>query len=94
MDELASLEHHAHTELTACADEAGLRAWHTRYFGKQGEVTLAFKQVGKLPPAERKAYGQQANQLKERLTRRLRGGPGRTRRNAPWSAVCPPRCST
>src|SRR5262249_41730715 len=39
-----------------------------RYFGKQGEVLLAVKAVGAKPPAERKAYGQQANQVKERLT--------------------------
>ena len=38
MSDLAALEQRAKTELAACADEAGLRAWHTRYFGKQGEV--------------------------------------------------------
>jgi phenylalanyl-tRNA synthetase alpha chain len=68
MSDLAELEQRALTELRSCADEASLRAWNTRYFGKQGEVLLAVKAVGTKPPAERKAYGQQANQLKERLT--------------------------
>jgi phenylalanyl-tRNA synthetase alpha chain len=31
-------------------------------------VLLALKEVGKVPPAERRAYGQQANRLKETLT--------------------------
>src|SRR5262249_23172405 len=34
---------------------------------KQGEVILAVKKVGSVPPAERRAYGQQANQVKETL---------------------------
>ena len=56
-------------ELQACADEAALRAWHTRYFGKQGEVPQALEaRSATIPPAERKAYGQQANQVKEELT--------------------------
>jgi phenylalanyl-tRNA synthetase alpha chain len=68
MSDLAELEQRALAELNACSDEAGLRAWHTRYFGKQGEVSAAVKKVGTVPPDQRKAYGQQANQVKERLT--------------------------
>src|SRR5262245_50903025 len=67
MDDLASLLSRALTELESCADEDALRAWHTRYFGKRGEVPLALQKVGGLPPAERKPYGQKANQVKERL---------------------------
>ncbi len=68
MSELAALEQRALEELRGCGDEAALRAWHTRYFGDQGEVKLALKNVGKVPPAERPAYGKQANQVKENLT--------------------------
>jgi len=68
MSDLASLEQRALTELQATADEAALRAWNTKYFGKQGEVTLALRKVGEVPPAERKAYGQEANRIKEALT--------------------------
>jgi phenylalanyl-tRNA synthetase alpha chain len=69
MNELADLERRALAGLRDCRDEAGLRAWHTRYFGKQGEVLQAVKKVGGVPPEQRRAYGQQANQVKENLTR-------------------------
>ncbi len=69
MSDLAELERRALDEVAACADEASLRAWNTRYFGKHGEVAAAIKLVGTVPPAERKAYGQQANQIKESLTK-------------------------
>ncbi len=67
MSTLTELEQRALTELAACPDEDGLRAWHTRYFGDQGEVKQAMKEVGKLPKEERPAYGQQANRVKESL---------------------------
>jgi phenylalanyl-tRNA synthetase alpha chain len=68
MSELAALQERALAELNGAADEESLRTWHTKYFGKQGEVLLAVKKVGTVPPAERRAYGQQANQVKESLT--------------------------
>jgi phenylalanyl-tRNA synthetase alpha chain len=69
MSDLAELERRASEELAACEDEAALRAWNSRYFGKAGEVLTALKAVGSVPPAERKTYGQKANQIKEALTR-------------------------
>jgi phenylalanyl-tRNA synthetase alpha chain len=68
MSELANLEKRALDELNACGDEATLRAWNTKYFGKTGEVQAALKAVSGLPPDQRKAYGQEANRVKERLT--------------------------
>jgi phenylalanyl-tRNA synthetase alpha chain len=68
MSELASLEQRGLAELHACADEAALRGWNTQYFGKQGEVTLALKKIGEVPPAEKRAYGQEANRVKVALT--------------------------
>jgi phenylalanyl-tRNA synthetase alpha chain len=68
MSDLPSLEKRALAELGACADEAGLRAWHTKYFGKQGEVALALRDVGKVPKPERPAYGQEVNRIKDALT--------------------------
>jgi phenylalanyl-tRNA synthetase alpha chain len=69
MSDLSSLQQRGLDELHRCADEAALQAWNTKYFGKQGEVSLALKKVGEFPPAERRAYGQQANQVKETLTK-------------------------
>jgi phenylalanyl-tRNA synthetase alpha chain len=68
MSELATLEQRALAELAACEDGDGLRAWYSRYFGKQGEVQQAVKKVVTVPSAERKAYGQEANRVKETLT--------------------------
>src|SRR4051812_28867469 len=65
--ELASLEQTALAELNACTDETSLRAWHARYLGKQGEVTLALKRIGSVPKEERPAYGQEANRIKTAL---------------------------
>jgi phenylalanyl-tRNA synthetase alpha chain len=67
MSDLASLEQRARAELQSSGDEAALRAWNTRYFGKQGEMTLALRKVGEVPPADRKAYGQEANRIKGAL---------------------------
>lgn len=68
MSDLAALEQRARAELTAGGDEAALRAWHTKYFGKSGEVPQALKEVGKVAPEQRRAYGQEANRIKEALT--------------------------
>ncbi|HEV3237596.1 MAG TPA: phenylalanine--tRNA ligase subunit alpha [Gemmataceae bacterium] len=68
MADLAQLEQQALLELQASCDEAGLRSWNTKYFGKQGEMVLALKKVGEVPPAERRAYGQEANRIKTLLT--------------------------
>src|SRR5437868_13058012 len=68
--DLAALEQKAVAELAGAADEAVLRAWNHKYFGKQGELALALRRIGEVPPADRKAYGQEANRLKEALTRK------------------------
>lgn len=68
MSDLVSLEQRAGTELEACQDETALRSWHTRYFGKQGEILQALKEIGKVPKEQRPAYGIEANRIKESLT--------------------------
>jgi phenylalanyl-tRNA synthetase alpha chain len=67
MADLDDLQRRALEELRGCADEASLSAWHHRYLDQA--VRAAMQEIGKKPPAERKGYGQQANQLKETLTR-------------------------
>jgi phenylalanyl-tRNA synthetase alpha chain len=63
-----SLNRAASAELAASADEVALRAWNTKYFGKDGEIPTALKRVGSVPPDERKSYGQNANRIKETLS--------------------------
>jgi phenylalanyl-tRNA synthetase alpha chain len=69
MSDLATLERRAREELAACRDEAALRAWYHKFFGKQGEITLALKRVGEVLKEQRREYGQEANRIKEELTR-------------------------
>jgi phenylalanyl-tRNA synthetase alpha chain len=82
MSELASLEQHGLEELSRCTDDSALRAWNTKYFGKQGQVTLAIKRVGEAPPAERRLYGQEANRVKESLTRAYEAALARAKADA------------
>ena len=63
-DELTTLETLGHSELLGCSDEATLRIWNTKYFGESGSVKAALAKIGKIPPAERKDYGQAANRVK------------------------------
>lgn len=67
MSDLAALEQRARSELAACADEAGLRAWHTRFFGDAGEIKQALAGIGKVPKEQRAIYGQEANRIKTAL---------------------------
>ena len=67
MSDLATLEQRALEELRGCADENALRAWHARYFGRQGVVAQALKRIGVVAPAERPAFGQEANRVKNSL---------------------------
>ena len=67
-DELTALETQATTELAACADEAALRAWNTKFFGDKGLVKAALGKLATIPKDQKAAYGQNVNQLKAKLT--------------------------
>jgi phenylalanyl-tRNA synthetase alpha chain len=66
MNDLNALETRALAELAACADEPALKAWNTRYL--KSEVPQKLKDIVKVPQAERRNYGQRANQVKDNLT--------------------------
>src|ERR1051325_4976085 len=68
MSTLTELETRALAELASCPDETSLRAWNTKYFGPNGEMQAALKAIGGIPKEERKAYGQEANRIKEELS--------------------------
>jgi len=65
--DLTALEARAREELKACADEAALRAWHGTYLGDKGLVKVAFGRMKEIPPAEKKAFGQEFNRVKMAL---------------------------
>src|SRR5438552_10564220 len=68
LDTLKTLETEGLAELQACADEPAVRAWNTKYFGDSGKMKAALSGIGGVPPAERKAYGTEANRVKLVLT--------------------------
>jgi phenylalanyl-tRNA synthetase alpha chain len=66
--DLAGLEARALEELSACPDEAALRAWNTKYFGDKGEMTRALGAIGSIPKDQRAGYGKEVNRVKQSLT--------------------------
>jgi phenylalanyl-tRNA synthetase alpha chain len=68
MSQLNELEQQGLAELAAADSEDALRAWNTRWFGDNGLIKQTLKKIGEIPKEERPAYGQKANQLKEKLT--------------------------
>ncbi len=71
MSELDALEQRALAALKECADEAALTRWKHEHL--EGALRQALRRIGSIPPAERKAYGQRANQVKETLERAHEG---------------------
>jgi phenylalanyl-tRNA synthetase alpha chain len=68
LDTLKTLETEGLSELKASGDEPAVRAWNTKYFGDSGKMKAALSGIGAVPPAERKAYGLEANRVKQVLT--------------------------
>lgn len=50
------------------ADEPALRLANARLVGPEGSLTLLLKRLPQLPAAERRPWGQRANELKQRIT--------------------------
>jgi len=54
-------------EVGAHASEAEIRDLRARYLGREGSLSVAMREMGKLPPSERPAVGRLANEVKEAL---------------------------
>ncbi len=67
MQDLSELMDKALQELSEAGDLAGLDQVRVQYLGKKGLVTGQLKQLGKLPPEERRAAGQEINKAKQTL---------------------------
>jgi phenylalanyl-tRNA synthetase alpha chain len=65
--ELTALEARATEDLNAIADEAALRAWYGKYLGDKGLLKAAFGRMKEVPPADKKAFGQEFNRVKTAL---------------------------
>jgi phenylalanyl-tRNA synthetase alpha chain len=65
--DLEAIVARATAEFAAAADPAALENAKAKYFGKSGELTGLMKQLGSLPPEERKAFGQRINAAKQEI---------------------------
>lgn len=64
---LQELSARAEEALRAANDQVSLAGWHTDYLGRNGALTAAMKQLGKLPAEERPTFGKAINALKAEL---------------------------
>jgi len=67
LERLQGLRSQAERELAAVADLGGLEAWRVAFLGKKGALTLALRELGQIPPAERPTVGRLANEVKAAL---------------------------
>ena len=72
-DDLKALEAQAMGELNACADEAALRAWNSKFLGDKGQIRAAQSKLGTIPKDQKAAYGQEFNRVKTALTAAYEG---------------------
>ncbi|MFO0938821.1 MAG: phenylalanine--tRNA ligase subunit alpha [Gemmataceae bacterium] len=66
--DLKQLETEGLAEMTSAKDESSLKNWNTKYFGESGLMKAALGKIGAIPPADRKAFGQEANRVKTALS--------------------------
>ncbi|HEY89904.1 MAG TPA: phenylalanine--tRNA ligase subunit alpha [Thermoflexia bacterium] len=66
-EELAVVRAEALAALEETENIAALRDWEKAYLGRKGKVTLQIRAIGKLPPAQRPAFGKEVNQVKQEL---------------------------
>ncbi len=64
-NDLARIRDEALVALEACRDEASLESFRVQLLGKKGELTSVLRSLGGLPPEQRRAIGEQANQLRD-----------------------------
>lgn len=67
MNDLSQIVTQAEQAISAAADLGGLDQIRVEYLGKKGRVTEQLKQLGKLPPEQRREAGQAVNEAKQRL---------------------------
>lgn len=68
-----ALQQQALKEIAEASDGRALEALRVELLGKKGRVTELLKQLGTLPPDQRKGFGEQINKVKEALSAALEG---------------------
>lgn len=67
-DSMQNLKSEALENIRQAANLNSLDQIRVQFLGKSGSVTGLLKQVGSLPPEERKSFGERVNQLRDELT--------------------------
>ena len=70
-DRLQTLADAARREISVASEPTAVEALRVRYLGKKGELSGVLGGMGKLPPDERRALGEVANQVKAELEQLL-----------------------
>jgi phenylalanyl-tRNA synthetase alpha chain len=70
-EQIEAILQNAKAEIEAAGNLAELDAVRVRYLGKKGLITEQLKQLGGLPPEQRKSVGQEINRLKQSVTELL-----------------------
>jgi len=76
LEQLKELKDQALAEVAAAASEQALEQLGTRYLGRKGMLTGLLRKTGTLPPEDRPAFGQMANQVKKELEAALEQAAG------------------
>lgn len=63
--DLQLLVSHTLADISACADARALEQLRVDTLGKKGRITELLKQLGKMPPEERKTFGDAVNRAKD-----------------------------
>jgi len=84
---ISKLKKEAEKELQKIFNLKDLNAWHKKYFGKKGEVSLIFSSLKEMKEKERKKKGEEVNfakkELKELFLKKKRGLAKGTKVSAP-----------
>ena len=70
-EQLEKLQREAEQELLGASTDEAIQAIRTKYLGRKGMLTSILRGLGSVPPEERPAMGQLANQVKESLSQRI-----------------------
>src|SRR5262245_49077214 len=66
--DLATLERELIASIAAADDVAAIEQARIAVLGKKGRIAELMATLGKLPPEERKSFGQSVNEIKARVT--------------------------
>lgn len=71
-DPFKTIQAEATAQIAAAADRATLDALRTKFLGRKGSLTLALRDISKLPERQRKAAGKRGNAVKRELDQTFR----------------------